>query len=468
VAVRFLADFQGLSALYRERFLEDSRGAWTPDWWEAVASGSIGRLVNSFTPSATDFKRSAGKFSPVRRGRIASWGGVVVLLILLIVGFLPKPVSVEMDRVRRGAMRVWVREEGKTRVRNRYQISAPVAGWLRRIPFRAGDRVIAGETKVAEMEPESSSLLNPRAAAEAEARLKAAQSGVERAGADVDRVRTGLEFAEREKRRIRELRDTGAVSERDWDAAENRVAVGTRELKVAEFGYRVAEAERAQAEAVLERVRVPNGEVREALAVVAPVTGSVLEVKEESARAVLPGAVLMEVGDLEDLEVEIELLSNDAVGVQRGAEVLLEGWGGAVPLRGTVATIEPGGFTKVSALGVEEQRVRVRVDLERPLPDAQRLGDRFRVDARVEIWRGDDVLQVPVGAVFRVGKEWRVYVVENGRARSVPVELGHSNGEFAEVKAGLLEGAAVVVHPPDALKSGIRVEAQSAPAEASR
>ena len=430
----------------------------TPDWWGAPAWCRISRNVESFSPNTPrPSQRSAARFFLGRR--FGFWAGATALLLLIVAGFFPKPVSVETARVEPGELRVWVREEGKTRVRSRFQVSAPVGGWLRRIPLRPGDRVVAGKTVLAEIEPEPSSLLNPRAPAEAEARLKAAESALERAGADVDRVRAGLEFSEREMRRIRELRDTGAVSERDWDAAENRVEVGTRELRMAEFGRRVAEAEFAQARAVLERVRVPDGEVRQTLAVTASADGVVLDVKEESARTVLPGLVLMEVGDLEDLEVEVELLSSDAVGVQAGADVLMEGWGGAEPLRGKVAVIEPGGFTKVSALGVEEQRVRVRVGLERPLPAGRRLGDRFRVDARLEVWRGAEVLRVPVGAVYRLGREWRVYRVDAGRARSVPVELGHSNGEFAEVKAGISRGTEVVLHPPDALVDGCRVRA---------
>ena len=391
--------------------------------------------------------------------RLVPWLAGGILMLVLAAGFIPGPVPVETARVAEGPLRVWVREEGRTRVRSRYAVSAPVGGWLRRIPFRPGDRVSGGETVLAEIEPEPASLLNPRAEAEAEARLEAAKSGLERAGAEAGRVRAELEFAEREKRRMGELRDTGAVSERDWDAAGNRVEVLVRELRGAEFGCRVAESERVQAEAVLERVRAPGVGGGRALQVVAPQDGVVLRVLEESARAVLPGVVLVEVGDLDDLEVEVELLSQDAVGVRSGAEVWMDGWGGESVLRGTVAVVEPGAFTKVSALGVEEQRVRVRVEMERPLPDPHPLGDRFRVDARLEVWRGEGVLQVPVGAVFREGREWRVYLLEGGRARSVLVEPGHSNGEFVEVRSGLGRGAEVVLHPPDALREGCRVRA---------
>jgi HlyD family secretion protein len=189
------------------------------------------------------------------------------------------------------------------------------------------------------------------------------------------------------------------------------------------------------------------------------VSGFVLNVLEESARVVMPGAPIMEVGDPNDIEAEIELLSSDAVGVRPGAEVSIEQWGGDAPLRGKVSVVEPGGYTKISALGVEEQRVKVRVDFLDPLPPGKTLGDRYRVEARIVTWRGDRVLQVPTGALFRRGGDWMTFVLDGRTARQTKVEIAHNNGTAAEVLSGLTEGQRVIVHPPDSITGGATVRA---------
>jgi HlyD family secretion protein len=223
---------------------------------------------------------------------------------------------------------------------------------------------------------------------------------------------------------------------------------------VAEFSRQVAEFELAQAKATLQQAQAPNGAKAEPYRIVAPVTGFVLAVSEENARWVAAGTPLMEVGDPRDLEAEIELLSSDAVAVRPGAPVSIEEWGGPAPLRARVSLIEPGAYTKVSALGVEEQRVKVRVEFTDDLPADHPLGDRFRVEARIETWSAPDVLQVPTGALFRRGGDWLTFVVENGRARVRKVEIAHNNGVSAEIRAGLRAGQRVVLHPPDTLSEG--------------
>jgi len=222
-------------------------------------------------------------------------------------------------------------------------------------------------------------------------------------------------------------------------------------LHAAEFALRVADFEITQAQAALTQAQHFESEKSEPLQIRAPVDGYVLNVYEESARVVTTGMPIMEVGDPQDLEAEIELLSSDAVGVTPGADVSIEHWGGDSPLRGRVSVVEPGAFTKISALGVEEQRVKVRVDFLDSMPPGRELGDRYRVEARIVTWRGDNVLQVPTSALFRRGNDWMTFVVGQGRARLRKVEIAHNNGVGAEVHSGLSESDAVIIHPADAV-----------------
>jgi HlyD family secretion protein len=258
------------------------------------------------------------------------------------------------------------------------------------------------------------------------------------------------------------LKKSGAIATKEWDTAENQVNVLTRELNTAQFGLQVADFELAQAKAALTQVQTPATENSHPLKIVAPVDGFVLNVYEESARMLAAGTQIMEVGDHHDLEAEIELLSSDAVGVQPGADVSIEQWGGEAPLRGKVTVVEPGGYTKVSALGVEEQRVKVRVNFVDPLPPGTFLGDRYRVEARIVTWHGDNVLQIPTGALFRRGGDWMTFLLEDGKARQTKVEITHNNGIAAEVRSGVKEGQRVILHPPDAVSDGASVEPRSA------
>jgi HlyD family secretion protein len=382
-----------------------------------------------------------------------------MLLIAIVTGFWPQPLEVEMARVTRGPLTVSVVEEGKTRIRHRHVISAPVSGRLQRISWRPGDRVELGKTVLAELFPDVPPLLNVRLLAEAQARIQGAESSRLRALENLERVRASLRFALREKERSESLLRTGGVTTKEWELAMNQVEVLEREVRAAEFGAQVAEFEVTQAKAALLRGK-GSGEGGQSVPVLSPVSGVVLQVWEENERMVGAGVSLMEVGDLGDLEAEMELLSSDAVGVKMGAPVLIERWGGAMPLKGRVAMVESGAYTKVSALGVEEQRVRVRVDFLDPIPGDQKLGDRFRVEARIETWSANEVMQVPLGAMFRRGVEWFVFVVEQGRAVLRRIDVGHQNGIFAEVLSGVDLGQTVIVYAPDMLKEGARVRAR--------
>jgi HlyD family secretion protein len=408
--------------------------------------------VTVFRSVASNVRRRPGGWR-----RIIPYAIVAGLVAAIVAGFWPKPVSVEVAAVTRGPLVVSVFEEGKTRIRHRYVISPPVAGFLSRVELRPGASIRPGETVLAVIEPQMSGFLDARGLAEAEARVKAAEATKMERQAELDRATAALDLANKDVARADSLRRTGAIAAQEWDAAENRVEMLTRGLHAAEFALRVADFEITQAEAALKQAQHPESENSTPLKIFAPVDGFVLNVYEESARVVTPGTPIMEVGDPQDLEAEIELLSSDAVGVVPGADASIEHWGGDSPLRGRVNVVEPGAYTKISALGVEEQRVKVRVDfLDAPPPDHP-LGDRYRVEARIVTWRADNVVQVPTGALFRRGNDWMAFVVKRAKAQLRKVEVAHNNGIVAEVRFGLNEGDTVIIHPPDPVHDGVSV-----------
>ncbi|MGE5139717.1 MAG: efflux RND transporter periplasmic adaptor subunit [Rudaea sp.] len=378
------------------------------------------------------------------------------ILAFVVTGLLPKPIEVEIGAVTRGPLVVSVLEEGKTRIRHRYVISSPVAGYLRRVPVRAGDPIVAGETVLATVQSTPSTFLDPRAKAQADAAVRAAEATRMQRREAIDTAAAELDLARKELKREEELRKKGAISVQEYDTASNRAKVLETQLNSAKFGLKVGEFELEQARAALVQASSQGAESGKPIEIRAPVTGYALNIYEESARAVTPGQPIMEVGDPTDLEAEIELLSSDAVNVKPGADVAIEQWGGQAPLHGKVTLVEPGGYTKVSALGVEEQRVKVRVNFT-DLPTG-RLGDRYRVEARIITWSGEHLLQVPTGALFRRGNDWMTFVIDEGKARLTKVEIGHSNGIAAEVKTGLREGQRVILHPPDSVSDGASVK----------
>lgn len=403
---------------------------------------------------------NAPNSKPVRRKGL--WRKLVLYIIgfilaaFIITGLMPKPAEVETSFVTRGPLTVTVLEEGKTRIRSRYIVSPPVAGYLRRVPVRAGDPIVAGETLLAVIQAAPSSFLDPRAKAQAEAAVNSAEAARLQRNEQVQSAEAELELARKELQRADVLRKKGAIAIQEFDTASNRVAMLEKQLGSARFALKVAEFELEQARAALLQAASDPAETGQPVEIRAPVTGFVLNVYEESARTVTPGLPIMEVGDPKDLEAEIELLSSDAVNVRPGAEVSIEQWGGGDPLRGTVVLVEPGAFLKVSALGVEEQRVKVRVNFI-DLPGGL-LGDRYRVEARIVTWSSDNVLQVPTGALFRRGNDWMTFVVDKGRARLTKVVIDHSNGVAAEVKEGVEDGREVILHPPDGVTDGMLVQ----------
>ncbi len=386
------------------------------------------------------------------------------LVAALVYAFLPKPVPIDAARVERGVLQVAIEEDGKTRLRDRYVISSPLAGKLKRIKLRAGDRVLAGQT-LASIEPADPELLDPRELGQAEARVKASRAALEKAGAQLKWNEAALDLAETEYGRARHLLEKNALSKAELETKVMQKRTREEELRTARFAEEVARFELEQAQAALLRSKPHGGEASEHSHFEIPspslptsgVVFHVLRVLQESEAVVAAGTPLVELGDLSDLEVEIDVLSSDAVKVPPQARVVLEQWGGDEPLLARVRLVEPSGRTKVSALGVEEQRVNVIADF----PDRNKvpptLGDGFRVEAKIIIWEKADVLKVPTSALFRHGDGWAVFRIENDRAVISPVVIGKKNGLAAEVVEGLSEQDAVVVHPSDRVADGVQV-----------
>jgi HlyD family secretion protein len=397
-----------------------------------------------------------------RRRNLPGWIALAGVAALLGYFLRPQPLAVEVNEIARGPLTVSVLEEGKTRVRNRYVISPPLAGLLRRTSLRAGDQLEAGKTVVAALETQPSGFLDPRARAQAEASVAAAEATIELRKAETERARAALDLANKERSRAKQLQADGTISVQEWDRTDADAILKERELRAAEFSERVAVFELSQARAALLQAQQPDGTTNNLFTICSPVDGVVLNVFEENSRFVTPGTALMEVGDPRDLQVEVELLSQDAVSVHPGAELMIERWGGEKPLRGRVSMVEPAAFTKISALGVEEQRVKVRADfVDQPPPDHP-LGDRYRIEARVITWQSNDVLRIPTGALFRRGGEWMTFRVVDGHSRMTKVTIDHNSGVYAEVLDGVAAGDPVIVHPPDAVADGIKIRRRTA------
>lgn len=382
------------------------------------------------------------------------------LLGLLIVGaiawgFRPQPQPVDLAAVSRGPLQVSVEEEGKTRVVDRYIISAPVSGYAQRIDFKVGDSVQQGEILL-QLEPLRPAALDARSRAEAQARVAAAESALRAAEEKAHAATADAQHAQSEYTRLLGLRKAQSVSESDLDRARAQANSALALQHSAEFAVDVSRHELAAARTAL-RYAGGGGKAGDKVAVTTPVAGSVLKLYRESEGVVSAGQPLLEVGDPRRLEVAVDVLSSDAVQIQPGMQVLLEGWGGP-RLEARVRRVEPTGFTKISSLGVEEQRVTVVADITSPPEQWRNLGDGYRVEASFVLWQGKDVLQIPASALFRTGKTWSVFVAADGHARLRTVEIGERNGLAAQVRKGLEAGEEVVTHPDDKLADGTRIE----------
>jgi HlyD family secretion protein len=317
---------------------------------------------------------------------------------------------------------------------------------------------VAGKTVLAQFQPSDPALLDVRTRAELEARARAAESAVGGARADRERLRADLAFAQSELKRARALVEERVIAPRELEATERQVQSLERAVQSAEFAARTAEHQLEVARAALMQTRSGTGR---AIPLYSPIDGVVLRRLHESEAVVPAGQPLIEVGRLEDLEIVADFLSTSAVKIEAGQPVLIEQWGGDRSLKGRVRRVEPSGFTKISALGVEEQRVNVIIDFDDP-GDAQRnLGDGFRVEVRVIIWGEENVLKVPNSSLFRHEGRWAVYKVDGGVARRQLVDVGQRNALEAEVLGGLQEGDQIVVYPSDAMADGVKVVSRS-------
>jgi len=383
--------------------------------------------------------------------------GVLAAAALVFLAVRPRPQPVDVGQVHRGPLRVTVDEDGKVRVQERHVVSSPLAGTLTRPDLKAGDPVQA-DAVLARLVPVAPPLLDARTRAEVEARARSAADAVRQAEATLARARNALELAEREAARAQNLARAGSIAQEALDRAEFERAARAREVEMAARGADVARHDLDVARAALLQTRGGGRSSDPEWTVTSPVRGVVLRVLQESEGVVQPGTPLFELGDMDALEVVADLLTTDAVAVRPGAEVLIERWGGDRTLHARVRRVEPSAFTKVSALGVEEQRVNVIADLTDPAPARAGLGDGYRVQVRIVTVDVPDALLVPVAATFRQGKGWAVFVVEDGRARLRAVELGRRNDTDAEVRSGLTAGQTVVLYPGETLRDGVRVE----------
>ncbi len=407
------------------------------------------------------------------------WLVPLALVVLAVVRSMqPKPVAVEATIAAVAPMRVTVSGEGKTRVQDKYVVLAPVHGNLARIELDAGDAVEEG-TVLATIEPIAPPLLDPLQRRELEARASASAAAARQAVASVSRAENDARFAARELERVRALFDRGSLSRADLDTAELTAARAAKEAESARFGARVARHEREMAKVAVDRAALVVGDDTsgtkrgqgqgrakgggsepghtEALLIHAPVAGKVLRVLRNSEGVVQPGEALLEVADLAALEIVLDVLTTDAVRIAAGDDVELLRWGGEGPLHGRVRLVEPAAYTKVSALGVEEQRVNVIIDILEPVAERPRLGDGFALDVEVIVWRRDSALVLPLSALFRDEQGWSCYVIEGGIARARRVEIGQRNDFEVEVLGGVSEGEQVILHPGDRVREGSMV-----------
>jgi HlyD family secretion protein len=391
------------------------------------------------------------------RNKIALGIGGVAVAALVVWALRAPPISVELAPVERGAFEQTVSDDGKTRVRERYTVFAPLAGRVERIRLKAGDPVEQGQV-VALLTPVAPALLDARAVRELQARVGAAEAQQLRAKAEVARVMAQRDQARADFDRQAKLYKDGFISATAREQAELALRTAERTVEAARFAEDAAGHEFSQARAALARYK--SGDAGARWEVTSPVRGSVLKVVQESEGAVALGAQLLELADARSLEVVVDVLSQESVAIRPGMPARIELGRGVAPLAARVRIVEPAAFTKISALGVEEQRVNVVLDFAEPLDRIQTIGDAFRVDAAIVTNRVQDAVKVPVGALFRDGEGWAVFVADGGRAVKRAVKAPLRNGAEALVEEGLKPGERVVVYPSDALRDGSRIEAR--------
>jgi HlyD family secretion protein len=402
--------------------------------------------------------------------KLKTWvyGGTatVALLAAGVWAFAPRPLPVELAPVSLGAFETTIDEDGKTRLAERFVVGAPLTGHLLRSSLREGDEVLANAT-LARLTPALPAMLDERTQRELQARVEGAQARVQQAGARIERAQVALTQAQSDAQRSEALARQGFIAPTKLESDRLGSLAAQKEVRAAVEDRHVAQHEVEQARAAL-GVASPLAASRVGVFTVhAPAAGRVLRVLQASEAMVVMGTPLLEIGDIHQLEIAADVLTTDAPSALPGSRVYIERWGGPTPLQGRVTRVEPAAFTKVSALGVEEQRVRVVIALTSPAEQWQALGDGYRVSVRIVTQAQTQALQVPVSAVFPlpsksegVAPQFAVFTFDGGRAHQVPVDLGARNGSMAWIKSGLAATAQVIVYPPSTLRDGARVAAR--------
>ncbi len=390
--------------------------------------------------------------------RVVIGSGLVVAAAVVAWTAMPGAVPVETAAVTKGRFVATVDDDGKTRVRQRYVVAAPLAGRLDRIRFKVGDQVKSDDV-IATITPGPAPLLDPRARHEVEERLGAAEANVARAKAGVERAQAQSAQAAADLARTTTLAARGAATIQAQEHAELAVRLAERDLRAAEYLDHAAGHELSQLRAMLARYgsSTDTDAPADTWSVTAPVGGLVLKVAQESETMVQPGAALLDLGDPRDLELVVDVLSTEAVEIRPGADVTIDRWGGAGRLAGRVRRVEPAAFTKISTLGVEEQRVNVLIDIVSPAEQWQRLGDGYQFDAQIVVFTQEDATIVPTGALFKRGDDWAVFAIKNGRAELRTVRIVRRSGRFAAVADGVSSGDAVIIYPSDRVAAGVKV-----------
>ncbi|HMP80298.1 MAG TPA: HlyD family efflux transporter periplasmic adaptor subunit [Pirellulaceae bacterium] len=396
--------------------------------------------------------------------RLAMWGGVLGLIVAALVwGLRPQPIEVEYARVLRGQLQVSIREDGRTRIKDRYTVSSPVAGQLVRLKLRPGDFLVANETVLATIQPNDPSMLDVRQIAQAEARVSAAKVSIEKSEARRQQAKALLDLAESQMGRTRQLFEDKSVPREELEAAETVYRSRLEELRVAVFEQEISQFELEQASAALIFVQPDRTSGEFQFEIKSPIDGAVLRVFQESATVVVPGLPLLEIGNPSDLEIVIDVLSQDAVRIKPGQKVMIEEWGGTHPLSAQVRLVEPAAFTKISALGVEEQRVNVVADFDSSNPGGNNLGDAYRVEASIIVGQSDDSIKVPNSALFRINGDWFVFTVRESKAVRHSVQIGLRSERETEIVEGLSVDEIVIVYPSDLLDDGTLVRLRELP-----
>ena len=398
-------------------------------------------------------------------GRLVSIAVVILLVAGAAWALWPRPLSVEVVQIARGDLTVTIEEEGISRIDEVFRVTAPVAGRLLRVAMHAGDPVKTGQT-VATIEPAPPGLLDERSRLIAEAAVEAAEASVQLAEAGLAQAVAQSSYAESDAKRTSALAERGLVSTQIEEQSALAMATASRNGDVARATLAMRRQELASARATLLEGADSSAPGKCCANVASPATGQILAVLTESEQAVQPGTPLMDVGDPTNMEIAVDVLSSDAVRISPGAPATITGWGGE-PLQAKVSRISPRATTKVSALGIEEQRTEVVLNLLDPPQSWSRLGHGFRVVADIVVWAGSDLILVPIGALFRNGDEWSVFTVVDGKAKRTNISVGQRNGSYAEVTAGLQPGDLVITHPGDTVADGVSVASDDLQAQRS-